>query len=239
MNSNPKEDLPDDISQKEQEELLDKILEESDALDSKESETPYDTSEDFDIFDEAETNNEFYEDFRSIPSVEAPKKKSLPIIPIIAALCIIIALIVLCVAFSKNDKRTIKKVLKAYQKMDGEAYADLLDEDQIKNDMEFSGKDYKDDDEVADFYTEYMKESYLLSDQHFDYEIIDSNEIPKKLLEDYNDDFYHLESMTEYTIKIIYDDYDKYAYQYCEVLIGKDKDMGRIFLGITEFRPSY
>jgi hypothetical protein len=221
MSSNPKEEQPE-ISE-EQDALLDKILEEEDEVET----TPesYDTSEDFDIFNESEGTNDFYDDFHSVPSIETPKKKSLPVIPIIAAVCVIIALIVLLVAFSKNDKRTIKKVLKAYQQMDGEAYADLLKEEQIKNDMEYSGKDYTDDEDVEAFYSDYLKDSYLLSDQNFSYEIIDSNEIPKKILSDYNDDFYHLESMTEYTIKILYDDYDKYAYQYCEVLIGKDKDL--------------
>lgn len=241
MSENPKEEFPDDYH--EQDALLEKILEEHEKMISSDEPKTYSEdpkiSKDYDVFDELEGTNEFYEDFHSVPAMESPQKKSLPIIPIIAAFCIFAAIIILFISFSKNDKRTIKKVLNAYQKMDGEAYADLLTDEQIKNDMEYSGKDYEDDKEVAEFYTDYIEDSYLLSDQQFSYEIIDSNEIPSKLLKDFNDDFYHLTSMTEYTVKILYDNYDKYAYQYCEVLIGKDKDMGKVFLGITEFRSSY
>ena len=184
-------------------------------------------------------DEDFYEDFHSVPSIEnTSKKKTLPVIPILSALAVLILIIVLVISFTHNDKRIIKKAFAAYEKTDGEAYADLLEEEQIKSDMEFSGKDAEDDDEVSAFYKDYIQESNLLSDSHFTYDIIDTNELPSKFVKEYNEDsIYELENLTAYTIKITYDDFDKYAFQYCSVLIGKDKKMGKVFLGITEFTP--
>lgn len=221
----PKEEVPVENTAPVEEEVQ---AEEAPATETPVEETPIEEVESTPVEDSSES---FDGGFQSVPPVDEEPKKKFPIIPVIALVVVIAAVVVLFVCCGNSNKSMVKKAIKAIQNEDGEAYADLLSDKQVKELLKDNDKyDHKDDEDVAD----YCKDNFCkdqFKDDEFSYKILDENDATKDEIKDFNrdNDFYELKSATNYLVKITYDDEDD-GYQYLYMTIAKDKDQGKVLL---------